>query len=272
MRVFIGLATGNAFLRQEFLKLRNKITAPSNFPGGALTLELGAPDLSRGPNLERYFYDKSSTSDALLVIGDDRCGAWLEFTRTALFIHRVGIPSRVENAESYLVQKINRLLSTFSAFCIEVLNGQNQQASLLPERNFDAAEWRDLIELVRLRTHALSFVEETKALFSQLKQRRKPRRKSSYSTRYFIDDDDKHFEYGTEHHSLPATGAPHALSCELNFTFRFGRRVADIQRHFNVTRGPGKNPSIKGSFPNCHCEWRDVTKTTHLNMFMNDYY
>ena len=126
--------------------------------------------------------------------------------------------------------------------------------------------------MTTIKGDAMTFVEETKALFVLLKQRRKPRRKSSYSTRYFIDDDDKHFEYGTEHHSLPATGAPHALSCELNFTFRFGRRVADIQRHFNVTRGPGKHPSIKGSFPNCHCEWKDVTKTTHLNMFMNDYY
>lgn len=272
MKVFIGLATKNEFLRREFGKLRNSLPPLPDFPGGPVSFELGTPDIDREPNLERYFHSKSVLSDALLVLADQRCGSSLDFTRTALFIHRTDIPSRVENAESFLRHQTGQLLNTFSAFCKEVLKGENQQASILPEQNFDAPEWRELIEIVLFRAQTPTFLEETKALFGKLKTRRKPRRKSSYSTRYFIDDDDKHFEYGTEHHSLPGTGAPHVLSCELNFKFRFGRKIADIQRHFNVTRGAGDRPSIKGTFPNCHHERRDVTKTSHLNMFMNDHY
>ncbi|WP_338724164.1 hypothetical protein V9L16_00190 [Pseudomonas tolaasii] len=272
MKIFIGFATRNSFLQTAFLKLRNSIPIPRDFHGVPLTIELGAPNLNQSKDLESYFFQKASANDALLVVADERCESSLEFTRTALFIRWVTIPSRVENPEAYMRHHTASLLTTFDAFCKEVVNGENRQASLLPERNFNADEWRELVETVRKRVQVLEFVEETKALFALLKERKKPRRNTTDATRFYIDDDDKHFIYGDEHHSLPATGTPHTPSCELNFRFRFGRKIADIQRHFNVNRGRGKNPSIKGCFHNCHGELKDVTRTSHLNMFMNDFY
>ena len=272
MKILIGLTTGNEFLRTKFLKLRNSVSVPKAFHNEAVTVELGAPALERAGSLDQYFHQKAAAYDAMLVIADERCAQKLEFSNTALFIHWVAIPARVENPESFLLRQLTHVLNRFDSFSKEVCKGENHQVTLLPERNFKAQDWQELIETILRRVNTLTFLEETKALLGSLKKRRKPRRNTSDNVRYFIDDADQHFQYGKEHHSSPDTAPPHTLSCELNFRFRFGRRVEDTKRHFNVNRGPGKHPSIRGTFPNCHGEMKDVTKTSHLNMFMNDFF
>lgn len=255
MKVFIVLVTRNEYLKREFNKLRNSFTTERDLLGRAISVEVGVPDIDRSATLDAYFKNKSKEKDGLLVLVDNRCVDFLNFTRTALFVRRMSIPSRIEDAKSYLRHHASEHLSRFLALC-NLRSGENMTASILPERNFDAPEWRQLLEHILLSAHESSFINDVGPYFSLLKKRRKPRRKSEYAALYYIDDDDKHFEYGHEHHSLPATGHPHTVACEINAKFRFGRRVEDPHRHFNVSRGPGTRPSIKGAFEDCHGEVR----------------
>ncbi|MFB4391033.1 MULTISPECIES: hypothetical protein [unclassified Pseudomonas] len=272
MKIFVALATPNSFLRAEFLKLRNTISMPGALAEAGATLFLGAPDVAKEATLEAYLHAKSKMHDAILVIGDTRCLDKLIFTETALFIHWMEIEGRVEKPENFLQHHAGDLLAKFSAFSNEA-RGENYLLTLLPARNFEADEWRGLIRKVFKDTHKNTFLDDAKQLMQTMRRlRKKPRRKCNDGKMYFIDERDKHFIYGKEHHSLPETGHPHTLTCCLNYRFRFGRKVADAQRHFNVNRGPGSNPSVKGVFVDCHHRERNITKTSHLNMFMNDYF
>ncbi|BCS46621.1 MULTISPECIES: hypothetical protein [Pseudomonas syringae group] len=273
MNVFIALATTNDFLRKEFIKLRNGVALPANLSETAIKLELGTPEVGHWDTLEDYFHAKSACNDALLVIADHACATKIDFTPTALFSYRLEIPQRVENPAPFLKHHLSRLLNHFSAFKQLNARGENYLVSILPALNFDADEWRQLLDKVRCETHSDTFIKEVEILLTDIRRkRRKPRRKNKDRTHFFIDDDDKHFLYGPEHHSQFETGEPHTKSCDLNGRFRFGRKVDDPRRHFNVNRGSGRNPSVKGAFVNCHKETREVTKTSHLNMFMNDFF
>lgn len=273
MNLFIAIATKNAFLQKEFLKLRNKIAIPADLSELAVKLELGAPDIERLHNLEDYFHHRSKSSDAMLVLADQACVNKLAFTQTALFTYKAEIPDWVKAPENFLSHHLARMINSFSSFKAVTSRGENYVTSILPALNFDAPEWRELVGKVSNETHSDTFVDEALALIVKLrKKRRKPRRKDPYDKFFFIDEDDKHFTYAVDHHSHIGTGEPHTKACELNGTFRFGRKVADPRRHFDVNRGPGNNPSIKGAFQNCHKEVKDVTKTSHLNMFMNDFF
>lgn len=272
MKIFVALATPNAFLKAEFLKLRNTITLPAELAEAGATVQLGTPDMSREATLEGFLHARSQTHDAILILGDNRCVGHLSFSETALFIRWITIDKRVENPRNFLQHHVGNLLAKFSAFCKEA-GGDNYQLTLLPARNFEAEEWRELIQKVLRDTHKDTFLEDAKRLMQTMKRlRKKPRRKCNDGKLYFVDDKDKHFIYGKEHHSLPDTGQPHTLTCCLNYRFRFGRKVADAHRHFNVNRGPGTHPSVKGLFVDCHCQTRTVIRTSHLNMFMNDFF
>ncbi|WP_086792931.1 hypothetical protein [Pseudomonas sp. SCPG-7] len=273
MKILVALVTENDFLRKEFVKLRSTIRLPANLSRLPMTLELDAPDLSRSPTLEPYFHTKATSCGAMVVLADRRCERRLNFTETALFIHWLDVPRRVELPSRFLNHHSSRLLTSFATFRQEVMRGENLTMCILPAKNFDADEWRQLITMVLTQAQEDLFaVDATALLVLMRRNRRKQRRKDPTGRYFYIDDDDKHFIYGPEHHSKFATGEPHTKTCELNGTFRFGAKVEDIHRHFNVNRGPGKNPSVKGSFYDCHCAPRVVIKTSHLNMFMNDYF
>lgn len=273
MNLFIATATRNSFLRKEFLKLRNKIAIPENLSDQVVNLELGTPDVDRPATLEDYFHHNSQKSDALLVLIDRSCEHMFSFTHTALFTYKVDIPARVEKPERFLLHHLSRMINNFSAFNTISSRGENYLVTSLPAKNFDAQEWRDLIEKILNEVHSDTFIDESQALMGDIRNnRRKPRRKDPYGKMFFIDDDDKHFIYARDHHSHIETKAPHRKACELNGTFRFGRKVGDPRRHFDVNRGAGGNPAIKGKFIDCHGEVKDVTKTSHLNMFMNDFF
>jgi hypothetical protein len=100
-----------------------------------------------------------------------------------------------------------------------------------------------------------------------MRNRQRPKRESSYSTSYIVDDDQKHFEYGKERHAQPASGPPHQKLCALSGIFRFGKRY-DSGRHFNVSLSSGL---IGGSFDDCHDAAVGITARTHINMFPNDF-
>jgi hypothetical protein len=141
---------------------------------------------------------------------------------------------------------------------------------MLPFRNFRARQLRDLREVCRNKTLSPDFPNIITKHVEALKKRRRPRRNSNYSNLYFVDDDDKIFQYGLEHHAQLATGAPHTPLCALTGKFRFGRRIA-TDRHYNVTKELGQHARITGEFHDCHDDVRRIQPTTHLNIFSNDY-
>ncbi len=86
-----------------------------------------------------------------------------------------------------------------------------------------------------------------------------------------VDDRARFFKFGPEQHARFATGDPHRPFCAFNADFRFGNRI-DSTRHYNVSESKGDRTTIEGEFDDCHDARVTVPRTTHLNMFSNDYF
>lgn len=150
-----------------------------------------------------------------------------------------------------------------------ICDGNDQQAILLPLKNFNSQLIHELKSIFRHMTFGHNFDENLRGVVNALKKTKRPRRRGSSQESYFVDDDEKLFKYGLERHAQLATGTPHSAICLLTGTFRFGMPI-DAGRHYNVFKENKNHTSISGTFLDCHDEQKNIPKTTHLNMFIND--
>ena len=181
---------------------------------------------------------------------------------------------RVDNFKNFFGNYFSPLFRHFF-FAVKNLmsDAVNEQAMMLPLRNFEADELRELTRLSREESIGGNFVRDFEAAVANVMKRRLPRKRSNHKTKYFIDDKDMHFVYGHELHARFDTGDPHVAACVLNGTFRFGRSI-DTTRHYNASFGDGDVTNIAGDFPDCHGALKKVAKAdgkTHVNMFANDF-
>lgn len=174
------------------------------------------------------------------------------------------------NYKNYFAGTLSRLLKNLATFLAIISDGANEQVMLLPFRNFNAQQLRNLREVCRNETLSPEFANMVVSLVEALKNRRRPHRKTNYPDQYCVDDDEKLFQYGQERHAKLATGTPHTPVCILTGNFRFGRRIT-TDRHYNMTKESGRSTQIAGKFADCHDEVHIVAPTTHLNIFSNDY-
>jgi hypothetical protein len=220
--------------------------------------------------LAQYLMD--CTEDQLIVLLlDTSLGDFANEVACACFTANVEFATHPKtNYKNYFAGKLSRLLRNLTNFVAIIGAGDNEQVMLLPFRNFNAQQLRDLRDVCRNETLSPEFANRVTRLVEALKNRRRPHRKSNDPRPHYVDDDEKLFQYGLERHAQPATGTPHTQVCTLTGNFRFGKRIV-TNRHYNVTKESRQGTQIAGEFADCHDEVHLVAPTTHLNMFSNDY-
>lgn len=220
--------------------------------------------------LDDYLLDLYKSSDFLILLVDEDLGNVAMTVEPACFVGRVRFETypRV-NFLNFLTAMFAKLLKVFTLFLPLVRDGAKEQVMLLPFQTFDAQELRDLRNICA-NALAADFINLVVSRVEALRNRRRPHRKSGYPDLYYVDDQERLFDYGLEKHSQIATGAPHTSLCVLLGSARFGRKIP-LNRHYNVRKEKGAGTEIEGSFVDCHGDSYTVSPLSHLNIFANDY-
>lgn len=276
MRIHICLVSSdpgaNDLVRSERLAL-----IPKSLRDHQRMKEIGAefsvtvydPKVVAKPLAEYLLGDKKHQVIVLLL--DTSLGDFANDVTCACFVADIEFTTHPKtNYKNYFAGKLSRLLKNLIIFLGIIGDGANEQVMLLPFRNFNARQLRDLRLVCRTETLSSEFANRVVSLVEALKNRRRPHRKSGYPDQHYVDDDEKLFQYGLERHAQLATGDPHTSVCTLRGNFRFGRRI-DTDRHYNVTKESGRGTQIAGEFADCHDEVHAIPPTSHLNIFSNDY-
>lgn len=228
------------------------------------------PDTAGRP-LAQYLLEGKDDQVIVLLL-DTALGGFADDVTSACFVADIEFTSHPKtNYKNYFAGKLSRLMKNLTDFLAIIGDGANEQVMLLPLRNFNAQQLRDLREVCRRETLSSEFVNMIASLAEALKSRRRPHRKSNYPHLHIADDDEKLFQYGLERHAQLATGAPHTSVCVLTGNFRFGWRIA-TNRHYNMTKESGRGTQIAGGFVDCHDQSHVVSHRSHMNIFSNDYW
>jgi hypothetical protein len=254
---------------QELFKNKKGPDYPMNFK-----VSLFDPTTSK-IGFEKFLLHASKGMEAVILLVESRHSNLIASVANAVFATTFDTQDeRVENFKNFFGNYFSPLFRHFF-FAVKSLmsDAVNEQAMMLPLRNFEADELRELARLSREESIAGNFVRDFEAAVANVMKRRLPRKRSNRKTKYFIDDKDMHFVYGHEIHARFDTGDPHVAACVFNGNFRFGRSI-DTSRHYNASFGYGDDTNIAGDFPDCHGALKKVTKSegrTHVNMFANDF-
>ncbi|EJU7195639.1 hypothetical protein N5H80_000346 [Salmonella enterica] len=141
----------------------------------------------------------------------------------------------------------------------------------LPKLNFQSRELNYVYD--ELAEGNSDNYQKTKKYLVALKRKIKiPKTRPHSSKQFYVDERDFFFEAGKENHSAHETSYEkgHSIFCDLSVKFRFGIRL-DAKKHFNVTIGDEYETSAYGDFFGCHGQIQRLKKTSHANMFTNDY-
>lgn len=275
MKLFIGLVSYNRKIRETFVEKKTALFSKETatlLRDHNIETQFGYFNTDKpNNNVDEYFLASTIGADYVLAIVETDAENLLASIRHALFCAVIPNAHDQLNLANYLRPIFQRLIKNFLRLLARMSAGESEQAMILPFRNFNAPEIIELAQVCKNRNMINTFENELRIITSAIHERRKPRRNSSYATKYFIDDAQTHFVYGPETHSSIGTGEPHRPYCELNGTFRFGKRIP-TNRHFNMSKGRGDDTEISGDFPNCHGEEISVPKQTHINMFANDHH
>ena len=230
--------------------------------------------LKKGQDFDKFLLHAVKGMDAVIVLVENCHANLLGAVANAVFgatfeTHH----ERISNFNNFFKSYFSKLFWNF--FQIKNLMGkaENEQAMMLPLRNFQAKDLVEMARLVREESRSPTFVSDMKAQLAAILKRRLRRKRSDRNTKYFIDDKGMHFVYGNEKHARYDTGNPHVAACEINGLFRFGKSI-DTSRHYNASFGDGDDTNISGDFPDCHDGIKTVPKSpslTHVNMFSNDF-
>lgn len=277
MKIYVGLVSTTETLIGEFngskealipASIRDKLPKPSEFKFDAFN-----PSNSRGGfSVDKHVLESSRGYGYVACLIECGLNYLCGNLRQAVLSATID-PTEITNGKTrnFFSTRLNKLFKAAIFTLDQMSKAEVEHAMRLPSRNFVAPEFSELCRLYREDVMGASFHDSAKRHISAIGKRRKPRRESSFQTKYFIDDERKHFVFGKEDHEILPTGDPHHPHCELNGNFRFGRKIS-IDRHFNVSLGDGDQTYISGNFPNCHGEIITPEKNrTHLNMFSNDH-
>jgi hypothetical protein len=222
-------------------------------------------------SIQDYVLDAAKSAEAVALLVDSTVANVAAPVGSACFVGNVAFNPEATNYKNVIIATLTKLIKNLAVVVGAQSSAGSQQVLLLPLRNFVAPELNALHDLFRHSTLSPEFPIQLGRLVSQINERKRPRRQSTYKNNYLVDDQQKLFDYGKERHARLATGAPHNSMCVLTGNLRFGRRIP-TDRHYNVTREVGAFTKISGSFPDCHGAVVEVAERSHLNMFSNDYH
>lgn len=195
----------------------------------------------------------------------------MDSCRTACFTVIFDPPAHGHNHQNFFHGLTATVLRSLGQIAAKFEKGRDAELLTLPLRNFHADELRNIAQMISSNVLAGGLSDSVETRLAALRKRVRPRRQSSHKALYAVDDRNRFFVYGHEHHSRPETGGAHTSHCILSATFRFGRKI-DSSRHYNVSETEGDHASIAGEFTNCHDVCHAEQRNTHLNMFANDMY
>lgn len=275
MKVFIGLISSNQVVNIKFKEkksalipkdIRNKFPKDTNF-----IFEAFDPCKSTMP-IDLYLLSRTREVDAAAIFIQRQNEKYCASFKIPFFAATIDIPEDVNiNIYNFFGRNLSKLLKGLR-FVLDLMDNLDQEVVMrLPIRNFVADELKQLCLVFENETLGDNFNDQVLSFKEKLISRKRPRRKSSYNKKYFVDDHEKHFEFGKETHSVLDTASPHLPSCEIAGNFRFGKKIS-TNKHYNVSKGDGDNTNISGTFLNCHDETNNISKTTHINMFTNDFF
>lgn len=273
MKIFAALVSSDERLCTYFTGLVGKAFPPdalnrSVYMGRRIeVVTLGLSSGLAGPEVARRLVNGARSSECFLLFVENGCQGLIGRLRNAALVTEfssIDMDKSPRNAVNALAGKALR------SFAV-IWSNRGDDLVRLPARNFISPELDALLECCRDHANVAGFGESFERRLARLRERERPRRKSSYKTKYAVDDEGKFFNYGIEKHARFDTGRPHDEYCELQGLFRFGSCV-DKDRHFNVSKGEGDETYIAGDFPNCHDNVVSVPGHTHLNMFCNDFF
>lgn len=177
--------------------------------------------------------------------------------------------------KQYLEDNITLALKVFF-WMREAFNNGLGELLRLPIRNFNDADFRKIcirVSSILSNDNINKEMDEVYQTLSMLKTKtRKPKKRPHTSKKFYVDEKNFFFEYGKEDHSRHETDFDkgHNTNCNISARFRFGVKI-DETKHFNVCKNDKENSCIEGIFESCHGHDVTIKRTTHINMFSNDY-
>lgn len=270
MKILVALIVPNPLVHKAFAKNQEAFLRPSDISEKLANVQFTVEIIdakASDQDAQKILLAKSKGYDAVSVILDAAATPKLVEITSGVFVYRIALPKFIDNVQNVVAPMTSRMVRSFSFLLEKFEHSEQFYAAAVPLRNFDAAEARALREIFSNLTLNGNFYNDVFRNISGLLARREPKRDSRYPDQYLIDDAEKYFQFGHEHHSDIETSTPHTTSCELTGRFRFGKRLPE-KRHFNVSYAHGR---ISGPFRDCHDAVNQVPEKSHLNMFSSDF-
>ncbi len=226
-------------------------------------------------DFEKFLLSVAKGKDAVILLVERQYFHLIASVANAVFAATFDLQNDdVNNFKNFFGSYFSPLFRNLFAVKTLMQDANKKQAMMLPLRNFKAAELNEMARLSREESRSGRFVFNIEACVAGIIKRKVPRKDSNSKTKYFVDDNGIHFEYGHEEHAHFDTSKPHVAACEFNGSFRFGNNI-ETRKHYNVSFGSGDRTGISGKFTNCHDAEQQVPENphkTHLNMFANDFF
>ncbi|MCX5570469.1 hypothetical protein [Kaistia nematophila] len=179
-------------------------------------------------------------------------------------------PKHGVNIHNLVQTLLAKVLKNFRYYRTRFFDLKYQQLFRLPLKNFMADEIGVVRDLCHDMIGSERFGRQLDEALAKLRSRQRPKKASSRPERYFVDDDDRHFQLGAETHAKAETSQPpHTKACVLGNRYRFGIAF-NGETHFNVSKD--KDESMSGNYVDCHGAFRPGGGGKHINMFSNDFF
>lgn len=281
MMVLVCLICGNSRIRKAFEESGTKMLSadwmPANLAKTVSFITVSyVSEVLNNSDFERFIEEESCVGgilvNGIVVLYEEPYGVLVDRIRNAIFGAEIPIIGYAENIQNFLTARFLVLLKNFGVVTNLMSPATQYQAAALPLRNFNARELRAVVDICQTQALNAGFPNAIKNGISRLLRLRGPKRRSKYPHIYFIDENQRYFQYGHEKHSSYPTGGDHRLSCAINGQFRFGNAL-EPQRHYNVSMGNSdKKRLITCHLPNCHDVPVDTVSEEYINMFSNDFH
>lgn len=220
-------------------------------------------------NLNRSIFNSHSKYDGLIILVEEGMEEFAVSCRDYAFVWFYDGQKARKNTKNYINSTLAKAIRFYSALNNRFRDAKFAQAALLPFENFRAEELMVLRNAFYAQPVQPNLIDVMDQCVKNLRSRQSPKKTSSYSSVYYVDDRGKHFQYGHERHARPETSMPpHGFSCVIKSSYRFGFSY-DPERHFNVSED-GKNQDITGTFVDCHGGAFTPKNRKHLNIFPSD--
>ncbi|WP_426051573.1 hypothetical protein [Brevundimonas sp. SL161] len=221
-------------------------------------------------DLTKFLVSSSLGHDGVMLMVEAGLEGFVSQNRDAAFTWFFESRKARLNPHNYLSAVLSRALRVYSAVIKRFEDMKSRQPMLLPMRNFLAGDLSRMRNSFHANPMPTDIVDTVDRCIKGLRATQSPKKSSTYNDVYYIDENDRYYQYGHEEHARPETSVPpHGYYCLLNSNFRFGVSY-DAIRHFNVSEAK-KNQLVKGSFYNCHDQATSPPKSAlHMNMFPSD--